>query len=179
MNCSTNKPEIYHHIDIPNARVIFLDTRFYAEARGASPRNLLGETQFQFLEEKLQHEKLYTIICSGLTLTNGNENWALFDQDFKRLSALLKNRKNVLFLAGDIHRNKFSSPSSKRPCYEIVSSGMAVNIFGLPLRFDDRRNWGMLEIDEKEVVVTLVDKKRREQIVIDADTWVSSAHGIT
>ena len=174
MNCSTNKPEIYHHIDIPNARVIFLDTRFYADARGASPRNLLGETQFQFLEEKLQHEKLYTIICSGLTLTNGNENWALFDQDFKRLSTLVKDRKNVLFLAGDIHRNKFSIPSSKRPCYEIVASGMAVNIFGLPLSFDDRRNWGLIEFDEKEVLVRLTDKKGSKRFVIDADSWKSS-----
>jgi len=172
MNCSTNKPEVYHHIDIPNARVIFLDTRYYADARGASPRNLLGETQFQFLEEKLQHDQLYTIICSGLTLTNGNENWALFDQDYMRLTSLVKGRKNVLFLAGDIHRNKFSLPSSKRPCYEIVSSGMAVNLFGLPFRFDDKRNWSMLEIDEAEVLVTFVGKKRREQFIIDATSWM-------
>jgi len=175
MNCSTNKPEVYHHIDIPNARVIFLDTRYYADARGKSPRNLLGESQFQFLEEKLQHERMYTIICSGLTLTNGNENWAMFDQDYKRLSSLLNDKKNVLFLAGDIHRNKFSSPGIKRPCYEIVSSGMAVNIFGLPLSFDDRRNWGLIAFDEKEVIVRLTDKRGSQQYVINTTSWLSGS----
>ena len=140
---------------------------------------MLGETQFQFLEEKIKHTNLYTIICSGLTLTNGNENWALFDQDFKRLTSLVKDKKNVLFLAGDIHRNKFSTPSSKRPCYEIISSGIAVNIFGLPFSFDDRRNWGLIELDENEVVVRLTDKKNRQQYVIDTKTWLSSSKHFT
>ncbi|MBD3609825.1 MAG: hypothetical protein HUJ30_04690, partial [Gammaproteobacteria bacterium] len=124
-------------------------------------RKILGDAQFQFLEEKFQHDLPYTILCSGLTFRGGNENWSHFPNDFQRLSNLLKSKDNVLFLAGDIHKNKFYPPSHARPCYEIISSGLAVNYLGLPFEFDNKHNWGMLEIDEQGIDVCLVDKKGR------------------
>jgi len=169
MDCSTNRPEVYCHIDIPHARVIFLDTRFYADGKKTSPRQLLGEEQFRFLEEKLNHDLPYTFICSGLTLENGTENCSKFKDDYNRLTSLIRNRKNVVFLAGDIHNNKFTPPDADRPCYEIVASGIAVNKLGLPWKIDDRRNWGLLEVDENEIAVRLVDKKGDERFLIPRD----------
>ncbi|MDB4223347.1 alkaline phosphatase family protein [Granulosicoccus sp.] len=168
MGCSTNLPEIYCHIDIPHARVIFLDTRYYADSPGTSPRKLLGSKQFDFLEQSLNHNSQYTIICSGITLTHGSENWTRFDHDYNRLKALLDDVENVLFLAGDIHANRYSPPDSSRPCHEIVSSGLAINKLGLP--FTGRHNWGILELDENEVLINLVDMKKQQRFHIHTGT---------
>jgi phosphodiesterase/alkaline phosphatase D-like protein len=181
MDCSTNKPEVYCHIDIPNARVIFLDNRYYADPLCATSgqigehkkRSLLGEAQFDYLEDKLNHDKKFTIICSGLTLTHGEENWSKFEEEYERFKNLVKDKKNILFLAGDIHKNKFSKPDKERPCYEIVSSGLAVNYLGLPFGFDDKHNWGIIELDENEILVKLIDKKGSKRYKIDSETWKS------
>jgi len=169
MDCSTNRPEVYCHIDIAQARVIFLDTRYYADPKRTEPRQLLGEKQFEFLEQSLDHNLPYTILCSGITLTHGTENWGLFKQDYARLRALLAGRERVLFLAGDIHKNKFALPDATRPCYEIVSSGLAVNYLGLP--GTGCHNWGVLEIDELGISVKLVDKRREQLYRIDSTNW--------
>ena len=166
MNCSTNLPEIYCHIDIPGARVIFLDNRYYA-----SSSTLLGTKQFEFLAAKLEHTQQYTFICSGLTLTHGSENWSKHRSDYNRLCSLIRDKKHVVFLAGDIHHNAFSPPSAERNCYEIVASGLAVNYLGLPFSFDDRHNWGMLEFDEDEILVRLTDKHGSDDYRIDSRTW--------
>lgn len=72
-NCSSNLPELYYLIDTPLARVIFLDARSYSEKAGVNSL-LLGNTQFEYLEKSLNHDRKYTIICSGQTLTeNGKE----------------------------------------------------------------------------------------------------------
>jgi phosphodiesterase/alkaline phosphatase D-like protein len=180
MKCSTNLPEIYYHVDIEHARAIFLDNRFYADAPKTPGAKMLGDKQFEFLKEKLNHDKKYTIICAGLTLTYGGDNWAEFTDEYNRFCDLVEGKKNVLFLAGDIHKNKFAPPSApgrfrpRRPCYEIVSSGLALHYLGLPFKFDEIHNWGMLELDENEVLVHLFNKKGKESYRIDAETWQSA-----
>lgn len=166
MDCSTNRPEVYCHIDIPGARVIFLDNRYYA-----SKTSLLGVEQFEFLADKLNHPQKYTFICAGLTLTHGGDNWSKYRSDYNKLCAMIENKKNVVFLAGDIHRNAFTPPAANRNCYEIVSSGLAINYFGLPFEFDDRHNWGMIEFDEDELIVRLNDKGGCKNYRIDGHTW--------
>jgi phosphodiesterase/alkaline phosphatase D-like protein len=176
MKCSTNLPEIYCHKDIEHARVIFLDNRYYADPPKTPGAKMLGDKQFEFLEEKLNHDEKYTIICAGLTLTYGRDNWAEFKDEYARFCELVKDRKNVIFLAGDIHKNKFAPPSlsdPRRPCYEIVSSGLALHYLGLPFKFDEVHNWGLLELDEDEIVVNLFSKKGKERYRIDGDTWQS------
>lgn len=166
MDCSTNRPEVYCHIDIPGARVIFLDNRYYAD-----DKSLLGTGQFEFLAAKLNHPQKYTLICSGLTLTHGHENWSRYKSDYNKFCSMIEKREHVIFLSGDIHRNAISPPAADRNCYEIVSSGMAINYFGLPFRFDDRRNWGLIEFDEDEVLVRLNDKHGSKNYRIDGRTW--------
>ena len=55
---------------MPHARAIFLDNRYYAQPPGDNGEgDLLGDEQFKFLEAALEHDKLYTFICGGITLT--------------------------------------------------------------------------------------------------------------
>ncbi|MFS4494705.1 alkaline phosphatase D family protein [Maribacter sp. 2308TA10-17] len=156
LNCSTNLPKVYYHVDTPLARVIFLDNRSYAKKGKDENRNvLLGEEQFAFLEEKLNHNLQYTIVCGGLTLNATplglGDDWRKFPNDLKKLCSLLSQKDRVVFLAGDIHQNKFIEPkySSKLKCttpFQLISSGMAINSLGIGHGIDEKHNWATLEL---------------------------------
>lgn len=179
MNCSTNLPEIYCYIETEHARVIFLDNRSYADDPKETNAKMLGDAQFDFLAQNLNHDKRYTIICAGLTLTYGTDNWAEFSGEYSRFCRLVEGRRDVIFLAGDIHTNKFGTPApetffkARRPCYEIISSGIALNTLGLPFHINDQRNWGLLELAEDEIIVHLYNKKSKNSYRIDGKTWMS------
>lgn len=172
MDCSTNRPEVYCHVDTPFARVIILDNRYHATSPKAANAALMGNEQMEFLKAKLDHDLPYTIICGGLTLTEGGEDWSKYPFEFGRFAQLVLDKK-VIYLGGDIHDNKFNSPApnNKPPCYEIVSSGLSINDCGLPIKTDDVRNWGTLDIDENEIIVTLRDIEGTTRYRIDSKTW--------
>jgi alkaline phosphatase D len=142
-NCSTNQPEVYYAIDTAKARVIFLDNRYYAQHPGKNSE-ILGEAQFQYIEEKLDHDLEYTILCGGITLSCKSENWKkCYPSELQRLSELLSDKPKVLFLAGDIHKNDFLPPVKlKNGIYtppQIISSGMQIRQMG------DQHNWALLD----------------------------------
>lgn len=165
-----SQDELYRCIDLPGGRVVFLDNRSYAQEPGKD-KTLLGKEQFEFLKASLA-EKFdgYTLICAALSLTQGEENWSRYEDEYSAFVELVKDMKNVFYIAGDIHKNKLLKPRLKksffnrkvRPCHEIIASGMAVNYAGLPFSFDDRHNWGMVEFNDKGLIVTLVDKNGRQ-----------------
>lgn len=169
-NCSTNHPNVYYHIDTPYARVIFIDNRFDAQNKECKPRDrkessqrLLSEEQFSFIEEKLNHNLKYTILCGGITLNKGHENWANYPKQLEKLCNLLKDKEKVVFLAGDIHKNAFVKPSKLKYSElltppQLISSGMYVNYLGLGLPFDNKKNWAMLEVDEKKFEVRFFNR---------------------
>ncbi|MBU2871115.1 alkaline phosphatase D family protein [Colwellia sp. E2M01] len=149
-----DKP-IYRYVDLPKdnpvARFIILDNRSYS-----NKKSMLGETQMAFLLEKMQHKLAHTFVCSSLTLTQGGEDWSNFSDEYALFcQAVHASEPNVFFVAGDIHKNKLLEPNKKRPCYEIISSGISVNYLALPFSFDDRHNWGSIEFDENSVTVEL------------------------
>ncbi len=162
LNCSTNLPHTYYKIDTPMARVIFLDNRTYAGKEGKNA-NLLGEEQFKFLEENINHDLPYTIVCSGLTLTAGRESWKGYPKDLKRLCEILKENKNVITLAGDIHKNKFtpahfSNKIAANIPAQIASSGLQVNNFGIGKPFDNKHNWALLDLRQKSMSIKFFNK---------------------
>lgn len=172
--------EIYQAINTPLARVIFLDVRSHAKRPHSTPSvlpgsdsDLLGESQFRFLEDELigDHGKPFTIICSGISLRLGEECWIRYADDYQRLmQALKQSGKKIIFLAGDIHKNAFMPPSLECSCYEIVSSGFAVNYLGLGIPNDDRHNWGLLELRENGTgKATLYEhgKEKEVQVLFD------------
>lgn len=187
-NCSTNGENLYYHIDTPFARVIFLDNRSYAEKPGVWQK-MLGDDQFDFLEKKLNHDLPFTLVCGGLTLTEGGfhgageENWTLYREDFKYLCKLLNAKKNVLFLAGDIHENEFVRPIPLRELFppidgvpqlepdeqnlitppQIISSGMHIQMGGT------KHNWALLEFTATDVIVKYFKKDKDRKTKQDLD----------
>ncbi len=162
--CSTNMPHVYYHIDTPMARVLFLDNRTDADRAGKNTQ-LISDEQFQFIEEKLTHTLPYTILCGGITLTESFESWKKYPSQLQRLCRLLENRKNVLFLAGDVHYNKFvpSKKISKLNCStppQLIASGMQINLLGLGIKADNRHHWGLLELEEDNLQVTFYNRNK-------------------
>lgn len=180
LDCSPNKPQLYGYVDMPLAKAIFLDNRFYADKRDHRNPNasMLGDDQWQFLTECLHNTSQYTLIISSLSLTQGGEDWRRYPHDWQRLQQLISGRRDILFIGGDIHRNAFLPPGAERPCYEIIASGMAVNQLGLPFGITDQRNWGLLELSSNAVDVYLHRRKwlhrhtmQRSHYRINAATW--------
>ncbi len=169
-NCSTNLPEVYYAIDTPHARVIFLDNRYYAESPGKN-KKLLGTKQFNYLYDKLNHNLKYTIVCGGLTLTEMTENWKNYSNELQYLSEMLSEKENVLFLAGDIHKNAFVKPKKlkngiKTPP-QIISSGKAIKLFG------ERHNWAMLDFTNEGVKVQFYKNNAlQESLTRECNSWL-------
>jgi len=160
--CSTNKPHVYYHVDLPTARAIFIDNRTDAEKEGRNNK-LISDLQFEFIAEKLNHDLKYTLICGGLTLTSGHENWTKYPSQLQDLCHLLQKKKNVIFLGGDIHKNKFIKPKTMKKLsvntpVQLISSGMQVNCAGLGISLDDQHNWAMLDLGGKRVSISFYNK---------------------
>lgn len=163
MNSSTGHSEVYSSHVFPGIKAIFLDNRYHATKDGS----LLGTDQLAFLEQEIQTDCTYTLVCAGVTLTQGSENFKR-SSDYAHLERILTSNpeRRILFLGGDIHKN-FFGPASQigrdgkktRPVHEVVSSGIHINYLGLPWWFDDRRNWGLLTLNAHGVEVRLHSRK--------------------
>jgi len=92
---------------------------------------LLGEQQWQWLEEQLRQPADLRFICSGTQFGieyNGYESWANFPHEQERLCRLIRDTRaeGVLFLTGDVHygeMSRFRSPGLY-PLYDVTSSGI-------------------------------------------------------
>lgn len=161
--CSTNMPHVYYHVDIPYARILFIDNRTDAEDHGKSSK-IISDEQFAFIESKMTHELPYTFICGGLTLTKGSENWTKYPDQLQKLCRLTQNKGKVIFLGGDIHRNAFVKPMRIKRLgittpAQLISSGMQIDYFGIGGPFDARHNWAMLEIEEESINASFYNKR--------------------
>lgn len=157
--CSANYPETYYAIETPLAKVIFLDVR----SESTTTRQISPE-QFEFIAKELEHELPYTIICSGLTLNSGIENWKKKSSDYQKLCKILSVKNNVLFLAGDIHQNKYVKPKpiDNSDCmtpFQLISSGLAVNLLGLASWIDGRHNYAILDLEETKAKIEFYNKR--------------------
>ncbi|MFM8807018.1 MAG: glycerophosphodiester phosphodiesterase family protein, partial [Sphingomonadales bacterium] len=92
---------------------------------------LLGEQQWQWLEEQLRQPADLRLICSGSQFGiefNGYEAWANFPHEQERLCRLIRDTRaeGVLFLTGDVHYGEISRLRSPGlyPLYDITSSGI-------------------------------------------------------
>jgi len=188
---------IYRYFDLQNARMIVLDHCRYAQNPSSSGQ-LIGTDQMEFLKGALDHTKAYTLICASKALTlfptilgkfrnplAKTTRWKDYDREYKKVCELLNGRDNVIYLGGDLHANLFATPNDDRPCYELISSGMAVDKYASqnslwksiskrlgsllePSSFyDATSNWGLLELSAKHVNVTFSSKvgKRKRRMV--------------
>ncbi len=181
MDCSTNLPHVYYKVDSPLARFIFLDVRSYADKRGDNA-DLLGEEQFQFLEESLNHDLPFTIISSGIMLKFHGESWTDYPKEIKRLCHTIKTSgKKVLFLARDIHKNSFVPPFYHNKLKidfpaQLVSSGMYINYLGIPVGGWKRRNWAILELEENDACIRFYNRKGLDTSLSNsASNWLQNS----
>ena len=152
-------------------KVILLDTRYFREALKPNPDgptnykpndgSLLGEAQWQWLEEELQTDARLVILGSSIQVLSPDhrfEKWNNFPQARARLLDMLrKSGLNLLVLSGDRHISEFSILESgfDYPLVDFTSSGLTHAWTGEgteanPLRHGPlikARNYGLIEID--------------------------------
>ncbi|ALS33403.1 alkaline phosphatase D [Pseudoalteromonas translucida KMM 520] len=93
--------------------------------------SMLGEAQWQWLEQELKKPAAIKLIASSLQLLpdfTGWESWANFPEDRKRLFALIKKHKvnGVVIISGDTHWGEISQYKHNLdyPLIEMTSSGL-------------------------------------------------------
>ena len=93
--------------------------------------SMLGEQQWQWLEQQLQVPARIKIIASSLQLLpefSGWESWANYPNDRQRLMALIKKHQvnGVFFISGDTHWGEVSRVDDlvDYPLWEVTSSGL-------------------------------------------------------
>tara|TARA_B100000700_G_scaffold193946_1_gene213621 strand:+ start:2181 stop:3281 length:1101 start_codon:yes stop_codon:yes gene_type:complete len=92
---------------------------------------LLGEQQWNWLEQELLKPADLRLICSGTQFGieyNGYEAWANFPHEQQRFLDLIKSTKanGVMFLTGDVHYSEISKIEEPNmyPIYDYTSSGL-------------------------------------------------------
>ncbi|MBB1371459.1 MULTISPECIES: alkaline phosphatase D family protein [unclassified Pseudoalteromonas] len=128
-----------------------------SHVKGAS---MLGEAQWQWLEQELKKPAAIKLIASSLQLLpefTGWESWANFPDDRKRLFTLIKKHKvnGVVIISGDTHWGEISQYKHNLdyPLIEMTSSGLTEkwkNVSPNTHRIGDfthQVNYGDLSID--------------------------------
>ena len=94
---------------------------------------MLGESQWQWLEEQLKLPAEIRLLCSGTQIINdskGMQEWGNFPHERKRLFDLIEQSQanGVILLSGNVHYSKISN-TDEGPylMYDFTSSGMTHN----------------------------------------------------
>ena len=143
--------ELHRMLDIGSVRVLLCDVRSHREdrPRDRASAQLLGEEQERWLLEEIATATGPIMVVSGsVMLASGDQSWDCFSSFYQRFLDATKGRR-VLFVGGDIHRNRLASPAADLPV-EIVSSSAAL---GFP--FKDLRHFGVIDLDEVEARIFL------------------------
>ncbi|MGM0934208.1 MAG: alkaline phosphatase D family protein [Bacteroidota bacterium] len=172
---------VYHSelLETPkgNIKLIILDTRYFRDElepdavpgkryKENSKGTILGEEQWQWLEEELQTSTAtFNIILSSIQVISeehGFETWGNFPAERKRLIKLIENSsaKNIIILSGDRHISEFSEMKRDRlnyPLVDFTSSGIThsyISFSGEPNRYRigevvSDLSFGLLKFDLK------------------------------
>ena len=165
-------------------QIILLDTRYFKSAQKGDKRTdeekkeknlvgwyvpdedpaktILGDAQWQWLEEQLKRPAELRLIVSSIQVIAGEkgmESWGCFPNERKKLYGLLAKTRaeNVLFLSGDVHFSEVSRTNDgPYPLTDFTSSGLtnshqgwadAVNPWRVsPIAFAEP-TFGLLTID--------------------------------
>ncbi|EAN78682.1 hypothetical protein, conserved [Trypanosoma brucei brucei TREU927] len=128
---------------------LLLDARYFRDPSNATRSgNMLGETQWQWLEERLRDDVAgrnpatgrercaLTVVANGVQIMldeKVSESWAAFPRSRDRLFALLRQFRTdrVIFMSGDVHLGEIGMDTRKAamrtlgyPIIEATSSGL-------------------------------------------------------
>ena len=180
-------------------QVILLDTRYFRDdldkyGRGESrPKNvvgwykptedksrtLLGEDQWEWLEEQLKKEAEVRLIVSSIQVVSwekGMECWGNMPHERDRLFKLIASTQaeGALFISGDVHFTELSMTRDEGPypLYDLTSSGLnqkpgkswytSINSYRLPGKVYPGRNFGLVRIDWAGEGTTITLQGRKE-----------------
>lgn len=157
-------------------RVVMLDTRYHRDCRwyADAPTRIIDDAQMRWLREQLDGEQELTLIGSGSTLTDA-ECWQRYPRSYEALLEAVAGKK-VLVLSGDIHKNEFHSHknpgSADVRLFEAIASGLAITGFKFFPWLGYQENFGLLEIDDSRLSVTLHRRTGKfDEHLIDRATW--------
>ncbi|GAB0111606.1 alkaline phosphatase D family protein [Pseudoalteromonas distincta] len=157
-----------------------------SEVKGAS---MLGEAQWQWLEQELKKPAAIKLIASSLQLLpdfTGWESWANFPEDRNRLFALIKKHKvnGVVIISGDTHWGEISKYQQNLdyPLIEMTSSGLTEKWKDVSPNkhrvgnFTHNVNYGDLGIDwqQTDPTISLKLKGIDGQVIMQSDFSLSS-----
>ena len=143
---------IYRALDIAPLRVLLCDVRSYREDRrlDRASASLLGGNQEQWLLAEIAAAPGPLLIVSGSVLVAaGDQSWDFFRNFYEQRFLPAVRQRRVLFIGGDIHKNRLLPVSAGQPV-EVVSSAAAL---GFP--YTGLRNFGVLEVVESEARIFL------------------------
>lgn len=137
---------IQESFDVEGVRFLMLDGRTYRQPKfhPASPGELLGEQQQNWLRQQVLDHAGLKVLGSGTTLKRSPESWDHY-RDFEWL--MQQQFSNTLVLSGDIHSN--ADKVHKLGDYmlqEITASGAA-----LPKIGGDTGNFGVIQVMDGQI----------------------------
>lgn len=146
------------------------------EASLEASAELLGEPQFQWLEEQLQIEADVRVIASSIQLLaefTGWESWANYPKDRQRFIELLETyqQEPIVIISGDVHWAELSeihTTANGWPLIELTSSGLTEEWTAIsPNRHRvgpafAEANYGLIDIDWSEETPQLLLRVKNE-----------------
>ena len=162
--------------------VILLDIRWNRDEPGPDG-DILGETQWQWLENILRNSKAQIHIIGGgiqfLPRDHQYEKWSEFPKAHKRLLDLFAITKapGLVLISGDRHLGEITRESEglPYPVYEVTSSGMTHSYDSFEGEPNTRRvgevfqylHFGMIEIDWEGKKLDLQLRDKDNKIVVN------------
>lgn len=114
-------------------------------------KSILGQTQWQWLEERFKEPADLRVICSSIQFSheyNGFESWTNFPLELIKMVELIKRTKanGVVFISGDVHWGELSVLRAKDcyPLYDLTASGL-------------NRDWDLVEPNRNRLGVACAD----------------------
>ncbi|MFM2307040.1 MAG: hypothetical protein RLZZ367_1709 [Bacteroidota bacterium] len=147
-----------------DAEFFMTDDRYFRDPEGDTAGAYFGETQLQWLKDKLSSSKAtFKFICSGSQVLNDSyygESYAKYSKERNNLLDYIatNNIKGVIFLSGDKHFSEMSKRNWKGyPMYDFTSSPLTspvvkirtsgfVNNYSEPGTLLYRKNFGKVSI---------------------------------
>lgn len=138
--------DIYRAVTVGNVKLLLCDVRRYRERAqpGGGSASILGAAQEQWLFNELGSGASAYVIVSGSTMTGAkDQSWDYYRDFFQNKFLPKVSGKNVIFLGGDIHKNRLPPRKPNWPV-EAVSSAAALGTFFFNSRY------GVVELDPAE-----------------------------